>query len=219
MKQTRKQGRREPLLPMGEGAAAPSDPVIGAEPTVAAEVLAPAHERALFEPAHGEIHPGPLEPASEASDIHQGPLQPSLAGDIHPGPLDPAPSGEIQIGPLERSSLVGESGPAPLEAEIRVDPPAEEGTATATFETPLVAEVRNAPSVDAVAIAKRKKSWREQRWERRRRRIYFEEALAWVLVPVILIACYLGVKGILSAFGTSPTALIQGIQTALSSRS
>ncbi len=64
----------------------------------------------------------------------------------------------------------------------------------------------------AVAPARRK-SWREQRWERRRRRHIFEEILGWILVPLIVIACYRAVDGALGALGTSPAALIQGIQT------
>lgn len=64
-----------------------------------------------------------------------------------------------------------------------------------------------------------KKSWREQRWERRRRRRVFEEVLGWILVPLILITGYWGVKSGLNALGTTPTALIQGIKTAISSRS
>ena len=33
-------------------------------------------------------------------------------------------------------------------------------------------------------------TWREQRWERRRRRRVVEEALGWLLVPVILVGGY-----------------------------
>ena len=65
---------------------------------------------------------------------------------------------------------------------------------------------------------KHKKTWREQRWERRRRRRMFEEVLGWILVPLIVIATYWGIKSGLAALGTTPTALIQGIKTAISSR-
>ena len=60
-----------------------------------------------------------------------------------------------------------------------------------------------------------KKTWREQRWERRRRRRMFEEVLGWILVPVILVSLYWSVKSGLAALGTTPTALIQGIRTAI----
>jgi hypothetical protein len=60
-----------------------------------------------------------------------------------------------------------------------------------------------------------KKGWREQRWERRRRRRLFEEVLGWILVPIILIAIYWGLRAGLNALGTTPTALIQGIRTAI----
>ena len=58
-----------------------------------------------------------------------------------------------------------------------------------------------------------RKSWREQRWERRRRRRFYEELLGWVLVPLIAFGCYWAVDAALGAMGTSPAALVQGIQT------
>ncbi|NNM71935.1 hypothetical protein HJG44_05935 [Enterovirga sp. DB1703] len=62
---------------------------------------------------------------------------------------------------------------------------------------------------------KHRKTWREQRWERRRRRRMFEEVLGWILVPIIVVAVYWGIKSGLNALGTTPTALIQGIRTAI----
>lgn len=64
-----------------------------------------------------------------------------------------------------------------------------------------------------------KRSWREKRWERRRRRRFAEEILGWILVPVILIAGYWSVRAGLNALGTSPTALVQQVKTLVSSRS
>jgi hypothetical protein len=58
-----------------------------------------------------------------------------------------------------------------------------------------------------------KLTWREKRWERRRKRRMFEEVLGWILVPVILIALYWAVKAGLSALGTSPSAVIQALRT------
>jgi hypothetical protein len=69
------------------------------------------------------------------------------------------------------------------------------------------AEVQPAP----VAAPRPKKTWREQRWERRRRRLWLEEALGWVLVPAIVIGCYYVVNGTLNALGTSPAAIMEGI--------
>jgi hypothetical protein len=57
------------------------------------------------------------------------------------------------------------------------------------------------------------RSWREKRWERRRRRIWFEEILGWILVPTILIACYLFVEMVLGALGTSPSAILNGLSS------
>lgn len=61
-----------------------------------------------------------------------------------------------------------------------------------------------------------RKSGQEMRWERRRRRRFAEEVLGWVLVPVILLSVFWAVKAGLAALGTTPTALIQGIKTAVS---
>ena len=58
-----------------------------------------------------------------------------------------------------------------------------------------------------------KLTWREKRWERRRKRRLFEEVLGWILVPVILIALYWAVKAGLSALGTSPSAVIQALRS------
>ena len=84
------------------------------------------------------------------------------------------------------------------------------------------AAVPSLPEAEAEAQPARpqrhKKGWREQRWERRRRRRFFEEVLGWVLVPLILLAVYWGVKSGLNALGTTPTALIEGFKTAISSR-
>jgi hypothetical protein len=60
-----------------------------------------------------------------------------------------------------------------------------------------------------------KLTWREKRWQRRRRRKIFEEVLGWILVPIILIACYWAVKAGLNAAGTSPSALIAGVRQLL----
>ena len=73
------------------------------------------------------------------------------------------------------------------------------------------AELHAGPLAPATKVAKEKKSWREQRWERRRRRLWFEEALAWVLVPTIVVGCYYVVNATLDALGTSPAAIMDGL--------
>ena len=60
-----------------------------------------------------------------------------------------------------------------------------------------------------------RKSWREKRWERRRRRRAVEEILGWVLVPLIVLGLFWGVRSGLGAIGTSPTAIIQGVKTVM----
>jgi len=80
---------------------------------------------------------------------------------------------------------------------------------TEIHEGPLQA----APNQDASA----KLSWREKRYRRRRRRVWFEEIMGWVLVPVILLGCYWCLNIRLIALGTSPTAIMEGIEAILAS--
>jgi hypothetical protein len=80
----------------------------------------------------------------------------------------------------------------------------------------MSSEIHQGPLQPAAAVVPAyKKSWREKRWERRRRRRMAEEMLGWVLVPLILIGVFWGVKAGLNALGTSPSALIQGVKTVL----
>lgn len=60
-------------------------------------------------------------------------------------------------------------------------------------------------------------SWREKREVRRRRRVWFEEILGWILVPVILFGCYWAATFGLTLLGTSPETLIEGIKTIIDS--
>ena len=77
----------------------------------------------------------------------------------------------------------------------------------------------HAGPLQPVAAKRVKRSDREKRWERRRRRLFFEEIVGWVVVPVVLIGGFWAIKAGLAAFGTSPTALIEGIKTIAASRS
>jgi hypothetical protein len=62
-----------------------------------------------------------------------------------------------------------------------------------------------------------KLSWREKRYRRRRRRVWFEEILGWILVPVIVFGCYWLLTILLNAVGTSPAAIMEGIDAIISS--
>jgi hypothetical protein len=53
---------------------------------------------------------------------------------------------------------------------------------------------------------------REERWARRRRRMWFEEAMGWVLVPLIVLACYWLLDTALNALGTSIPAVVSGLK-------
>lgn len=79
----------------------------------------------------------------------------------------------------------------------------------------MTTEVQDGELQPPTTVPVTRKSWREQRWERRRKRRFFEEILGWLLVPTILFGCYWAVEATLGALGTSPAALIQGIQTIL----
>ena len=67
------------------------------------------------------------------------------------------------------------------------------------------------------ASAPAKISWREKRYRRRRRRVWFEEILGWILVPVIVIACYWLLDMSLNAVGTSPAAIMDGVKAIIDS--
>ena len=77
----------------------------------------------------------------------------------------------------------------------------------------MTGEIHEGPLEPTPTPQAQKLTWREKRWERRRKRRMFEEVLGWILVPVILIALYWAVKSGLSALGTSPSAVIQALRT------
>jgi hypothetical protein len=81
-----------------------------------------------------------------------------------------------------------------------------------TSETQQESPLETAPAPIAPA---QKLTWREKRWQRRRRRKVFEEILGWILVPIILVAGYWAVKAGLNAAGTSPSAIIAGVRQLL----
>jgi hypothetical protein len=83
-----------------------------------------------------------------------------------------------------------------------------------TTEIQQEASLEAAPGQPAPAqpVPAQPLTWREKRWQRRRRRKLFEEVLGWILVPIILVACYWAVKAGLNAAGTSPSAIIAGVR-------
>jgi len=85
----------------------------------------------------------------------------------------------------------------------------------------MTSEIHEGPlqasrTLDAPATVS-KASWREKRYQRRRRRVWFEEILGWILVPVIVLGCYWFLEVGLSALGTSPAAIMEGIEAILAS--
>ncbi|WP_210483300.1 hypothetical protein [Microvirga antarctica] len=77
----------------------------------------------------------------------------------------------------------------------------------------MTTELHEGPLEASPTIAPAKASWREQRRNRRRRRVWFEEILGWILVPAILIGSYWVVEGVLGAVGTSFSAIFSGLTT------
>jgi len=59
------------------------------------------------------------------------------------------------------------------------------------------------PAVVAAPVYK--KSWREKRWERRHRRRAVEEALGWILVPIILICAQRDCGAMFRSASRTPT--------------
>jgi hypothetical protein len=106
-----------------------------------------------------------------------------------------------------------EAQTAPAEPAPLVALPEMAFAAPAAAAQPAAAE----PLVEAPASAapRVKKTWREERWERRRRRIWFEELLGWILVPLIVVGLYYVAVATLAALGTSPAAIMDGINAIL----
>jgi hypothetical protein len=76
----------------------------------------------------------------------------------------------------------------------------------------MTTELHDGPLEAAPAVATPAKlTWRQQRQVRRRRRVWFEEILGWILVPLIVIGSYWLIELVLSALGTSTEAIINGI--------
>ncbi|RDI59939.1 hypothetical protein [Microvirga subterranea] len=76
----------------------------------------------------------------------------------------------------------------------------------------MTTELHEGPLETAPAVASTSKlTWRQQRAVRRRRRVWFEEVLGWILVPLILFGCYWFVELVLSGMGTSIGAIIDGL--------
>jgi len=78
----------------------------------------------------------------------------------------------------------------------------------------MTTELHEAP-LEATRIIEppAKLTWREKRERRRRRRVWLEEVLGWILVPAIIFGCYWLLSVGLNAIGYSPASLVDGIKT------
>ena len=80
----------------------------------------------------------------------------------------------------------------------------------------MTTELHEGPlETSSIPAAPAKMTWREKRYQRRRRRVWLEEILGWILVPVIVIACYWVLNMILTAVGTSPGAIDVGFKAGI----
>ena len=137
----------------------------------------------------------------------------SLGFEYPEGPVIPKPEKDVSNAAKKRSKPKAKTYSKPKKAAKPKGggdkggggPHRSEGAAGPRMTTearPVPAEsapLDDAAARDAAAPAARKqppatrprKSWREERWERRRRRVWFEELLGWILVPLIVIVALL----------------------------
>lgn len=69
---------------------------------------------------------------------------------------------------------------------------------------------------EAALQAHHARTGREKRWARRRRRLWLEELLGWIFVPIILIGLYWAIIGVIAMMGTTPEAIISGVKQIMS---
>ncbi len=117
----------------------------------------------------------------------------------------PRPSAELQADPSAR--LLTEARPETI-PDLQADPSLR---FVAEPQEDLEGAYTAAPVGQPPAAPIARKTWREQRAERRRRRVWLEEVLAWVLVPVIVVGTWWFVDTVLTALGTSPSAILNGL--------
>lgn len=127
----------------------------------------------------------------------------SSSEDIRVAPA--VPSAEVQPSPIQ---VAVSDRPAAPQAPV-VDAPAKPGfwARRKQRKAQLAAYARQTP-----------RTARDKRWARRRRRLWLEELLGWIFVPIILIGIYWAIIGIFALMGTTPEAVIAGIRQVLGSR-
>lgn len=186
-------GHAAPALPTPDRALAPQPPV-GPD----AMDDAPAY--------------APVAPAARPAAYDAGPEAYPAQGhhpEIHAEDADPRAAREPSAGERLNASLGGAA--AGVKAFIA-------GWRARRAEAREAAAARVAqPGAEAVETARpHKLTAKEKRWRRRRNRLVFEEALGWVLVPVIVVGLYFAMLGGLAMFGMSIDDLVQGLNVAWS---
>lgn len=205
-------GHAAPALRTPDRAFAPQPPV-GPDATLTAR-RAPGH--AMGGAIGGAMDDAPVDapiaPAARPAAYDAGPEAYPAQGhhpEIHAEDADPRAARELSAGERLNASLGGAA--AGVKAFIA-------GWRARRAEAREAAAARVAqPGAEAVETARpHKLTAKEKRWRRRRNRLVFEEALGWVLVPVIVVGLYFAMLGGLAMFGMSIDDLVQGLNVAWS---
>lgn len=173
--------------------------------------------------------PGPVQHAGgEYADGQTVGRQNPIEASYSPSP----PAGYVPVDPIPRSQDRTAAPPlqyaeAPDYAEPREY--AETASANAPGEPSLMARLLAGVAAFRLSRAERRAlakpetapveartqalTAKERRWERRRKRYFYEEILGWILVPIIIVAIYFFALWVLELSGISPDVLVEGIQT------
>ncbi len=123
---------------------------------------------------------------------------------------------------IERQAPVQDQGPIQQRVSSRDFAPSavtDAGFATPGLDLPPPVPAKKQKKAKAPKTAgaeqaissKKRRTGRQMRRNRRRRRVWFEELMGWVFVPVILYATYWAVISFLALFGKTPQEVIEGL--------
>lgn len=160
-----------------------------------------AGDAAAYAPVAPAVRPAAYDAAAEPYAAY--------APEPYPEDVDPRAARELTAGERLNASLGGAA--AGVKAFIA-------GWRARRAQAREAAAARVAqPGPEAAEAARpHKLTAKEKRWRRRRNRLVFEEALGWVLVPVIVVGLYFAMLGGLAMFGMSIDDLVQGLNVAWS---
>lgn len=157
----------------------------------------------------------PLAPVSRDANIDDASLDyvwRELAAQAHEPPLEHAPEGVAEPIRAQREPAPPVGGFAGAVASAKAF--LAVWWARRRAARAAAAERAGDHAGEAGAARHHKLTPKEKRWRRRRQRLVFEEGLAWVLVPVILVGLYYAVIGSLALFGMTIDDLVEGLNVA-----